>query len=88
MVVQILPLAPDVPGQEFYWNKNMTEIQGQNGIRSFRSEFSNSNKFSCQKLAEESAMSKLTVLQDVHLAFIRLCKRYLSTERAARELLP
>jgi hypothetical protein len=32
-------------------------------------------------------MSKPTVLQDIHLAFIRLWKRYLFTERAARELI-
>jgi hypothetical protein len=38
--------------------------------------------------AEESILSKPTVLQDVHLAFIRLCKRYCFTERAARELVP
>jgi hypothetical protein len=38
--------------------------------------------------AEESAASKPTVLQDVHLAFIRLWKRYRFTERAARELIP
>jgi hypothetical protein len=33
-------------------------------------------------------MSKPTVLQDFHLAFIRLCKRYHVTGRAARELIP
>jgi hypothetical protein len=38
--------------------------------------------------AEESAVSKPTVLQDFHLAFIRLCKRYRFTEHAARELMP
>jgi hypothetical protein len=32
-------------------------------------------------------MSKPTVRQDVYLAIIRLCKRYLFTERAARELI-
>jgi hypothetical protein len=33
-------------------------------------------------------MSKPAVLEGVHLAFIRLCKRYHFTERAARELIP
>jgi hypothetical protein len=37
--------APDVPDEEFYWYNSMTEMQRQNGIRSFQSEFSNSNKF-------------------------------------------
>jgi hypothetical protein len=66
----------------------MTEMQRKDGIRSFQSEFSNSTKFACLMSAEESTMSKPTVLQDVHLAFIRLCKRYRFTERAARELIP
>jgi hypothetical protein len=80
--------APDVPDEEFYWNNSMTEMKRQSGIRSFQSEFSNSNKFARHMSAGESAVSKPTVLQDVHLAFIRLCKRYLFTERAARELIP
>jgi hypothetical protein len=66
----------------------MTEMQRQNGIRSFQSEFSNSNMFARHMSAEESTMSKPTVLHDLHLAFIRLCKRYRFTERAARELIP
>jgi hypothetical protein len=80
--------APDVPDEEFYWYNSMTEMQRQNGIRSFQSEFSNNNKFARHMSAEDSTMSKPTVLQDVHLAFIRLCKRYRFTERAARELIP
>jgi hypothetical protein len=64
----------------------MTDRQRQNGIRSFQSEFSNDNKFALQMSAKEPAMSKPTVLQDVHMAFIRLCKRYRFTERAARKL--
>jgi hypothetical protein len=80
--------APDVPDEEFYWYNSMTEMQRQNGIGSFQSEFLNSNKFARHMSAEESIMSKPTVLQDVHLAFIRLCKRYRFTERAARELIP
>jgi hypothetical protein len=66
----------------------MTEMQRQNGIRSFQNEFSKSNKIARHTSAEESAASKPTVLQDVHLAFIRLWKRYRFTERAARELIP
>jgi hypothetical protein len=66
----------------------MTEMQRQNGIRSFQSEFSNSNKFARHMSAEESTMSKPTVLLDFHLAFIRLCKRYRFTEHVARELIP
>jgi hypothetical protein len=66
--------APDVPQEEFYWYNSVTEMQPQNGIRSFQSEFSN-NKFARYMSAEGSAMSNPTVLQDVHLAFIRLCKR-------------
>jgi hypothetical protein len=66
----------------------MTEMQRQNGIQSFQNEFSKSNKLARHMSAEESAASKPTVLQDVHLAFIRLCKRYRFTERAARELSP
>jgi hypothetical protein len=79
--------APDVPDEEFYWNNSMTEMQRQSGIRRFQSEFSNSTKFA-RHMSAESAMSKPTVLQDVHLAFIRLCKRYLFTARAAREPIP
>jgi hypothetical protein len=59
--------APDVHDEEFYWYNSMTEMQRQDGIRSFQSEFSNSNKFARPMSAEESAMSKPTVLQDVHL---------------------
>jgi hypothetical protein len=66
--------APDVPDEEFYWYNSMTEMQRQNGIRSFQSEFSNSNKLTRHMSAEESTMSKPKVPQDVHLAFIRLCK--------------
>jgi hypothetical protein len=66
----------------------MTEMQRQNGIRIFQNEFSKSNKFARHMSAEESAASKPTILQDVHLAFIRLCKRYRFTELAARELIP
>jgi hypothetical protein len=80
--------APDVPDEAFYWYNTMTEMQRQSGIRSFQNEFSKSNKFARHMSAEESAASKPTVLQDVHLAFIRLCKRYRFTERAARELIP
>jgi hypothetical protein len=80
--------APDVPDEEFYWYNSMTEMQRQFGIRSFQSEFSNSNKFARHMSADESTMSKATVLQDVHLVFIRLCKRYRFTKRAARELIP
>jgi hypothetical protein len=80
--------APDVPDEALYWYSAMTEMQRQNGIRSFQNEFSKSNKFARHMSAEESAASKPTVLQDVHLAFIRLCKRYRFTERAARELIP
>jgi hypothetical protein len=42
--------APDVPDEEFYWNNSMTGMKRQSGIRSFQSEFSNSNKFAliCQ----------------------------------------
>jgi hypothetical protein len=80
--------ATDVPDETFYWYSAMTEMQRQNGIRTFQNEFSKSNKFARHMSAEESTASKPTVLQDVHLAFIRLCKRYRFTERAARELIP
>jgi hypothetical protein len=80
--------APDIPDEEFYWYNSMTEMQRQNGIRSFQREFSNSDKFARHMPADESTMSKPTVLQDVHLAFIRLCKRYRFTEHAVRELIP
>jgi hypothetical protein len=66
----------------------MTEMQRQNGIRSFPNEFSKSNKFARHLSAEESAASKPTVLESVHLAFIPLCKQCRFTECAARELIP
>jgi hypothetical protein len=80
--------APDVPDEEFSWRNSMAEMQRPNGIRSFQSEFSNRDKFASHMSTEESAMSKPTVLQDIHLAFIRLRKRYRFTERPARELIP
>jgi hypothetical protein len=62
-------------------------MQQQNEIRSFQSDFLNSNTFARHMSAEECAVLKPTVLQDVHLAFIRFCKRYRFTERAARGLI-
>jgi hypothetical protein len=78
--------APDVPDEEFLL------IQQHDGNAATKRDPESPKRISehpqvrIHMSAEVSAM-KPTILQDVHLALIRLRKRYRVTERAAQELI-